>query len=340
MNDPEISVIVPYYNENFEIFKVCIDSIIDQNFKDFEVIIVDDGSKPENAKQLSKIEISDPRITVISQNNQGVSAARNKGTEIARGKYIVYVDADDLLPPYFFEEAYKIAEEKQTDILYGFLHKTVNENDIPSKDEHPKIISADRDWLMKYTLAYLYQNGEKRFGRGPIARLIRSDLAKSTKFPVGVPLGEDVLWNIEIMNKAASYYLVDQVWYIYIFREQSATSKFDPEIEKRVLPFYNEIQKHPITGTNNDYYFYKRIYRDLYKYIFLNYLGHKQNKDPFLEKQKKFSEICKKYPWNKLSEKEFFAMSDTGTKFKIIFFRLNLTYAYWMINKKIRKSDL
>ena len=89
-----ISIIVPVYNvESY--LPMCIDSILSQKFKDFELILIDDGSTDESGKICDKYIKKDPRIKVIHQRNQGLSAARNSGIEIAKGDFITFIDSDD-----------------------------------------------------------------------------------------------------------------------------------------------------------------------------------------------------------------------------------------------------
>ena len=89
-----ISVIIPVYNcEKY--IKKCIESILNQTYKDLEVIVIDDGSKDSSLNICNKLMKEDYRLTVIHQENQGVSSARNKGLENAQGEYIVFVDGDD-----------------------------------------------------------------------------------------------------------------------------------------------------------------------------------------------------------------------------------------------------
>ena len=91
-----ISIIIPVYNASRYLRK-CIDSILSQSFKDFELILINDGSTDESLAICKDYEKRDNRITVISQTNRGVSAARNKGLDIAKGEWITFIDADDYL---------------------------------------------------------------------------------------------------------------------------------------------------------------------------------------------------------------------------------------------------
>lgn len=98
-----ISIIVPIYN-SAKYLAQCIDSIICQSYTDWELILVDDGSKDQSGRICDEYAKQDHRITVIHQPNKGVSSARNVGIAIAKGEYLCFVDADDWLEPSFLIE--------------------------------------------------------------------------------------------------------------------------------------------------------------------------------------------------------------------------------------------
>ena len=96
MNKQEelISIIIPIYNAEKYIER-CINSLKNQTYKNIEIICINDGSTDNSLNILKRIAITDNRITIIEQENKGVSVARNKGIESAKGKYIMFLDADD-----------------------------------------------------------------------------------------------------------------------------------------------------------------------------------------------------------------------------------------------------
>jgi len=98
MNNFPLSVIVPVYNAG-EYFPVLVDSILAQTFRDFELILVDDGSTDDSPKRCDAYAAQDERVRVIHKANGGVSSARNRGIEVARGEYVFFSDSDDYLYP-------------------------------------------------------------------------------------------------------------------------------------------------------------------------------------------------------------------------------------------------
>lgn len=114
---PQISVLVPVYNaERF--LSACLDSILTQTYKDFELICVDDASTDSSLQILQTYAQRDPRVRIITQSvNQGVAQTRNILLSSATGKYIAFVDADDIILPAYLETLYKTAQENDADLV-------------------------------------------------------------------------------------------------------------------------------------------------------------------------------------------------------------------------------
>ena len=111
----EISIIVPVYNVE-KYLENCIESILNQTFKDFELILVDDGSTDNSGKICDIYEKKDSRIKVIHKNNGGLSSARNAGLDIACGKYVGFIDSDDSIHPRMYEILYDLIKKYESDI--------------------------------------------------------------------------------------------------------------------------------------------------------------------------------------------------------------------------------
>ena len=107
---PQVSIIVPVYKAE-KYLHSCIDSILNQTFQDFEILLVDDGSPDRSGAICEEYGAKDSRITVIHQENQGQAAARNHAMKLARGEWICFVDSDDLIHPQMLELLYKAVQE-------------------------------------------------------------------------------------------------------------------------------------------------------------------------------------------------------------------------------------
>lgn len=112
---PKVSIVVPVYNTE-QYLRQCLDSLRAQTLEDIEIVCVDDGSTDSSAQILDEYMKKDTRIKVVTQENAGQSAARNKGRLLARGEYIGFLDSDDYVKPDMFEKMYKSATKYQTDV--------------------------------------------------------------------------------------------------------------------------------------------------------------------------------------------------------------------------------
>lgn len=117
LNKIEVSVIIPCYNYG-EFVEETIDSCLASTFNNIEIIVINDGSTDEKTNHILK-SLKKPKTRIIHQENSGLSASRNKGIALAKGKYIMTLDADDIIDPTVFEKAFPILEQKPE---VGFVH--------------------------------------------------------------------------------------------------------------------------------------------------------------------------------------------------------------------------
>ena len=115
---PKVSIIVPVYNAENAIER-CIDSILNQEYQDFELLLIDDGSKDSSPKILDRRAAEDDRIIVIHKANSGVSDTRNTGIDKAQGTYIQFLDADDWITNDSTKMLVRTAEERDADLVVG-----------------------------------------------------------------------------------------------------------------------------------------------------------------------------------------------------------------------------
>ncbi|MGF2028553.1 glycosyltransferase [Lactococcus lactis] len=118
IEEDKVSVIVPVYNVE-EYIRECIKSIQVQTYSNLEIIVVNDGTKDKSIEIIKDLIETDSRIRVISQPNQGLSAARNTGIENATGKYVAMIDSDDKIKPDFIKHLFDVADSQNADIVRG-----------------------------------------------------------------------------------------------------------------------------------------------------------------------------------------------------------------------------
>lgn len=122
---PKISIIVPVYNVE-EYLTNCIESLLNQTFKDFELILVNDGSTDNSLEICKKYKNIDNRICIVDKKNGGLSSARNAGLDVAKGDYIGFIDSDDYVHPEMYEILYKKMVENSADISLCNFKKVYN----------------------------------------------------------------------------------------------------------------------------------------------------------------------------------------------------------------------
>lgn len=112
----KISVIIPVFNEEKYLMQ-CLDSVCNQTMREIEIICIDDGSTDSSLSILQRCAEADSRIKVLTQNNQFAGAARNRGMECAKGRYLSFLDSDDYFEPDMLEKMYRRAEERRADVV-------------------------------------------------------------------------------------------------------------------------------------------------------------------------------------------------------------------------------
>ena len=127
---PRISVVVPFYN-NGDVLGDCLQSIAGQTFTDLEVIMVDDGST-DNGTEVARKWAADPRFRLVHSDHGGPGGARNRGVEQARGEFLAFVDADDMLPPHAYEVLLHTLESSGSDFVSGAVNRISTEGVTPS----------------------------------------------------------------------------------------------------------------------------------------------------------------------------------------------------------------
>lgn len=146
----KVSLVVPVYNMGDKIEK-CVQSLIDQTYKNIEIILVDDGSKDDSFDNCLKFKDKDKRVKVYRTENRGSGPARNYGIYHASGKYIYFPDADDYLEPYAIEILERTMRESDCDlVVFGYKNISV-EGSIRSIKNYPKMVKKGDDIRRNYT---------------------------------------------------------------------------------------------------------------------------------------------------------------------------------------------
>ncbi len=210
---PLISVIVPIYKVEKYLNK-CVKSIINQTYKNLEIILVDDGS-PDNCGIIcDKLAEQDDRIRVVHKKNGGLSSARNAGIEIANGEYIGFVDSDDYIEEFMYELLLKSIKENNTMLSVCAIYYTFENGERITK------IKDEKDRVFDFKNAILEMNTYRLFDMGAWSKLYHRDLFESIRFPEG-KLSEDFYIMYKIFDKAQRVGYVATPCYNYLQRQNS-----------------------------------------------------------------------------------------------------------------------
>lgn len=239
-----ISIIVPVYNCE-EYLHRCIKSIIHQIYTDWELILVDDGSTDKSAQICKEYSKRDNRIIFFQQKNSGVSSARNAGLLLAHGEYFCFIDADDFV----------------TNELLIVLINDINKADLVisgySEILDGKCVRTHSYYNNLITLEQFKNNLDRFIDCGilnpPFAKLFRKDLAMGLKFDTNIMLGEDLVFNIQYLNRCSNIKINNSTTYMYnISNENSATKKIRKNDFDQVVSLYLLAKKFKYTEENMD----------------------------------------------------------------------------------------
>ncbi|WP_370231032.1 glycosyltransferase family 2 protein [Marinobacter nauticus] len=196
MEKPFFSVVIPLYNKSYSVLR-CIKSVLNQTFDNFEVIVIDDGSKDDSLKVLG--QICDPRFSVISQSNKGVSVARNRGVDFSKANYVCFLDADDYWEPFFLEKMNNLIVSCPEAVLYCLGHRVVV-FDGEHKVEKFRSITGQ---FLGYVPDFFKASLRNSIANSSKVCVLKSSFYDSGGFPERVVAGEDLFLWIQLAQQGA-----------------------------------------------------------------------------------------------------------------------------------------
>jgi glycosyltransferase involved in cell wall biosynthesis len=222
----KISIIIPFYNLEDYIGK-CLDSVLEQDMPDFEIIAVDDGSTDKTSSLLEEYAKKDSRIKVLHLENGGLSYARNQGVSKSIGEYIMFLDGDDYILPGCFLKLYNYAKLNNADMVIfpyvlwengSFGSTSINRYKYP-KDTLMDSLTAIKNWSLS-------------LDRNVINKIVKRNffIAENIRFEEG-RLCEDGPISCRMICKAQRIFYIDIVFYVYVQRNTSIT-KISPTFKR------------------------------------------------------------------------------------------------------------
>ena len=213
----KLSIVVPVYKVE-KYLQDCVDSILNQDFKDFELILVDDGSPDSCPKICDEYAKKDARVKVIHKQNGGLSSARNAGMDVAKGEYISFIDSDDYIAQDMYQRVFSIINKEHADIvIYGRIYVYSEKKQvIKQKQNVYKIMNAAESIALMNTSILGY------YDVAAWDKVYKRSLFKNIKYPVGKS-SEDWYTTYKVLAKAHKIVYDSSPLYYYRQRDGSIT---------------------------------------------------------------------------------------------------------------------
>lgn len=231
---PILSIIVPVYGVS-QYLRQCLNSILDQSYQDFEVLVIDDGSKDDSGKIADDIAAQDPRVRVIHKENAGLPQARRTGVENALGTYVGFVDGDDFIEPFTYQMMMQKVVEENADIVCCAVY---HDYDGKRPLRYHAFSAGDATFTPEQALCELWQGT----GLEPYMcnKIIRKELFDSVEFSTGNPVGEDYFLSIQLLGQCKKIIQINTPGYHYMLRSGSMSRAGYNLERKKSLHLYNK----------------------------------------------------------------------------------------------------
>jgi len=292
----KVSIIVPIYNAE-KVLSRCIDSILNQSYKNLEIILINDGSKDKSIDIIREYEKLDSRIKVINNSNKGVSETRNIGVSQATGEYIQFIDSDDYIELDMIEKTIKLIEKEDADcVITGLFLDIVTDKGIDSAIQtFEKSICKDKKSIAQNVLKRL--NGT--YINSPVNKLYKKSIITNNniKMDKNIDLGEDLIFNLEYMKFCNCVVFSEETYYHYCMQvQENLTFKYRSDklqlmenLFKKCESYFKEARLSKAEITDLNALFIKWMYS-----CFLD-LNNKDCNLKFREKYKYIKKNIKKY---------------------------------------------
>ena len=238
MQNELVSIIVPIYNAE-KYLPRCIDSLINQTYENIEIILINDGSKDSSLAICNEYKLKDKRIVVVNQENSGVGKTRNRGIDLSKGEYIVFVDSDDYANTNLVETLVNEAKKNNADYVLGSISLLKDGSAIGVATLDNNIYNVKEyieNVLIKKTINYVCG--------APYSKLFKSEIIKKNniRFNNKLTYAEDFLFNVTYLEFATKIVTSSEVLYNYVlFNNNSLTninydkSTFESFLESRIF---------------------------------------------------------------------------------------------------------
>lgn len=242
---PMVSIIVPIYNAE-QYLRRCVDSILNQEYTDFELLLVNDGSTDASGDICEEYGDRDPRVIVIQKENTGVSDSRNRAIDRARGKYLQFLDSDDWITPDATRLFVRAAEEYGCDMVISDFYRVVGERLSPKGDIEEEGVLTREEFA-----AHMMENPADFYYGVLWNKLYRRDIVEEHNLRMDTDINwcEDFMFNLEYIRYAKVFYALHAPIYYYVKRKGSLASQGiniskTVKMKLNVFEYYNNFYKH------------------------------------------------------------------------------------------------
>lgn len=232
MNIPIISIVVPVYNVEKYVGH-CIQSILNQTYNKFELILVDDGSTDDSGKLCDEWAEKDNRIVVIHKENGGLSDARNAGIEIAKGEYLAFVDSDDYISPSMYQRLFSSVNNYDADIAMCLAYNIYDDDSTYYDIEFGNLTIFQKNEILKS----LFNHKLNNFAWN---KLYKRELFNDIRYPKG-KIYEDLFTTYRLLDKCNKVVLDSSQLYYYRIRKDSIMGKARKVINPDKFQAFDEI---------------------------------------------------------------------------------------------------
>ena len=322
-----VSVIIPVYNVEKYIGK-CLDSIIAQTYKDFEIIIVDDGTKDRSGVICDEYARLDSRIRVFHEINGGVSSARNKGLNYASGDWVLFVDSDDWINEKLLETCCnEISKNENTDVcIFGF--KEVEDENVENMMPITSYKTIVAEGKTKLGLQYRIFNRDRDAccDKNVIKlsspwKMYRKKFLddNNIRFTEELVNGEDGVFNLYAYQYAKKIVLVETPLYFYRQRRDSVTQKYTKNVERDFSLLHKAYRK--FIGSIENAALFEDVLKErlIWSFSFCCILKYCHPDNPHNYRQRK-SQFLKVYTQQYHKEVQDVSLENFGMKKKLVFY--------------------
>ena len=293
LEDELVSIIIPVYQvENY--LKRCLDSVINQTYKNIEIILVDDGSMDLSGDICDEYALKDSRIRVLHKKNGGLSSARNAGLDLMQGEYVSFVDSDDWITVDYIEHLYQILKRNNADFSMAHMKRTTKykeeTNSFPCVEKE-KVLSRD-DFLK-----ILFKVGTQENVQYAWAKLYKRDIFEKIRFPVGLT-AEDVPTTFQIALASKKIVYSKKVIYNYYFNPESITGKTWSSSAFDLLKIWDLVCEKAEENGENDIIQYAKLNRMRADFGVLCLIAKGMPRTELMNNKKKVKEIQRQLRMN------------------------------------------